>query len=144
MKTCIAIIMLIALSTTSVAAPKADAAGEFRGATQYSLLMCKIQTKTALIKAELGEITNAYGPIGECQSKGKTEAKILYKKAYAKVAKNARAATLLKEYYTLWLSAMSGILPNSNERKILYEQRISMLEGRVDEAWSRFEVETGR
>jgi hypothetical protein len=115
----------------------------FREATTYQLLICRIKTKTALNKVELGSSENAGAEIGACVKTGRSETKKFFGAALAKVSKKPAAAKLLKDYYGSWLTSLNGVMPEPGERKIDYERRQSAADTKSGEYWNRFEVEAG-
>ena len=75
-----------------------------------------------------------------CITKGKTASKQNLDAAL-KTVKKPNAKEALKTYHVALVSALEGINPGSDERKINYEQRQQNLEGKMTEAWARFEIE---
>lgn len=115
----------------------------FRETTVYQLMMCRIETKTALLQAESGATNNPWEKINVCLKTGRSEAKKMFGPALAKVSKKPAASKLLKDYYAAWLTAFNGVSPDANERKIVYEQRQAHADTKQEEAWNRFEIESG-
>lgn len=116
---------------------------EFRGSTEFGLLSCQIVAKTAFLKVKHGELNEPNSAIGNCLKKERDDVKKLFSRAHDQVAKKPEASRYLKEYYAVWLTALNGILPSENERAIDYERRQGDASRKADEAWNRFEIETG-
>jgi hypothetical protein len=108
--------------------------------TRFTLYMCKMTLKLALAKSELGKEQDEQSDWSACIRNGKATAKASFEKALPTV-KKAKAKEALKSYQVAFLAAADGIAPGPEERRISYDQRQQMLEGRVTEAWARFEVE---
>lgn len=137
--------ILMTISSQSYAQERKTPVDEFDSSTTYSLLNCSIQTTLAFAKVDAGTFTveEAQSSIRKCIDDGKSEAKKLFPKANAQVAKKPAASKLLKEYYAVWITALDGVSPNLTERKIDYNRRQSESSRRVKEAWNRFEIEAG-
>lgn len=78
---------------------------------------------------------------GMCIDTAKKALSPLYKDAVAGVAKNAAAVTAAKEFYAYWMTAMDGIIPSKDERKISYDERQSRMDDRVSELANRLTIE---
>lgn len=76
----------------------------------------------------------------KCISDGKSNIKKAYNTA-SKTVKKPAAKAALKEHYISSISALQGIEPQANERKMNYEKRQSDNKAKRDELWVRFEVE---
>lgn len=143
MKNIIFAIAACACFGQSVAEEKLPPIEGFREMTVYQLMMCRIETKTALLKVEAGITNNPWEKIGACLKTGRVEAKKMFGPALAKVSKKPAASRLLEDYYAVWLTAFNGISPDANERKSAYEQRQALGDTKQEEAWNRFEIESG-
>jgi hypothetical protein len=75
-----------------------------------------------------------------CIEDGKKDAKQNLESAL-KSLKKPKAKEALKSYHVAFVTAIDGINPGMDERKISYEQRQQSLDGKLTEAWARFEVE---
>jgi hypothetical protein len=117
-----------------------SALDQYRGNTQYALLICATSLRTALLRAELGEPEDEKGGYRGCIVKNKAEAKASLDKALRTI-KSPRARDALKSFHVAFVTALEGIAPGIDERRISYESRQQALEGKVTEAWARFEVE---
>jgi hypothetical protein len=136
--------LCFALFVTSV-----QAAGEpdgrtplerYQGDGEFALITCKISLRMALGRAELGQEQDDNSDVAGCIEKGKSATKKSFDAALRTV-KRAKAKEALKSYHVSLVGALEGIRPGSSERKISYEQRQQALEGKLTEAWARFEVE---
>jgi hypothetical protein len=58
-----------------------------------------------------------------------------------RTVKKAKAQEALKSYHVAFITALEGVTPGREERKLSYEQRQQALEDKLTEAWARFEVE---
>lgn len=138
----------VALAVLFSAAWPDHAAGEapqtaldsYRGSTQYGLLMCSMAVKMELIRADANEAPDAKGGARSCISTNKAEAKAKLDAALRTV-KKAKARDALKNVHVAFSVALDGLPPGINERRISYEQRQQALEGKLTEAWARFEIE---
>ena len=102
--------------------------------------MCKLGLQLALAKAELGQQQDEKSDYPGCIEQGKATAKLNLDKALRTLRK-AKAQEALKSFHVAFVGALEGVRPGSNERKISYEQRQQALEGKLTEAWARFEIE---
>lgn len=133
---------------------------EFRAATQRNSAACASARRRWEIEASLSvglararksglgelselELSELYTTIDACQKKAKAEVKKLFPKANAAVANKPTASNLLKDYYAAWLSALDGITPDANERKVDYDNRQGEASRKADAIWNRFEIEAG-
>lgn len=80
------------------------------------------------------------GNYQKCILEGKDDIKASYEKFAAKVKKPS-AKLALKEHYIAALSALQGVEPLSDERKMNYEKRQGENQSKLDTAWIRFETE---
>jgi serine/threonine-protein kinase RIO1 len=80
------------------------------------------------------------GDYAGCIKKGKEAAKVSLDKALRTIRK-PKAQEALKSYHIAFVTALQGINPGSNERRMDYERRQQMLKDKAAEAWARFEVE---
>jgi hypothetical protein len=97
----------------------------------------------ALFSCETEAIRSINGQentLDQCVIDKKSELKKTYEKAQKEV-KKASAKAALKEYYIAVLSALQGINPEADERKMNYEKRQVDNKIKVKELWTRFEVE---
>jgi hypothetical protein len=112
----------------------------FRGDGQFSLMMCKINLKMALARSELGQAQDEKSDWSTCIKQGKEAAKVNLSAAL-KTVKKVKAQEALKTYHVALITAIDGIAPGAQERKLSYEQRQQALEGKLTETWARFDVE---
>jgi hypothetical protein len=136
--------LLIAIAGTGVASAeepdKRTPLERYSGDGQFALVMCKLQLKTALLKADLGQAPDEKSDWIGCIRQGKEQAKANLAAALRTVKKR-KAQEALKSYHVALVTAIDGIAPGADERKISYEQRQQALDTKVTEAWNRFEVE---
>ncbi len=76
----------------------------------------------------------------ECIEKNIAKTKTVFD-ATRKTIKKASALNELKNYHALWVSAMKGIVPGGDERKITYDERQRNATDKLNQAWARFELE---
>lgn len=112
----------------------------YEGDTYFALVMCKSKLRIALLYAESGTQQNEKSDYEGCIASGKSKAKASLVQALRTV-KKTKAQEALKSYHVAFVSALEGLRPGADERKINYEQRQQSLEGKVTEAWARFEIE---
>lgn len=143
MKRGIAIFFAALISFGTLAANEPDKRTpieRYRGDGQFSLMMCKITLKLALLRSEAGSQQDEKSDYSGCISDGEAKAKANLTTAL-KAVKKAKAQEALKSYHVTYIAALKGIRPGVDERKISYEQRQQALEDKLTEAWARFEVE---
>jgi hypothetical protein len=112
----------------------------YRGDTQFALVMCKLSLRVALAVAAGGGQQDDKSDYASCIRKSKASAKSSLDMALRTV-KKPKAQDALKSYHVAFSTAVEGIRPGPDERKISYEQRQQSLEEKVTEAWARFEIE---
>lgn len=111
-----------------------------------ALLSCELTFISQQACAQLQQAGGTLPPtcaavdLGKCISDGKAKAKKAYEKTLKLVTKPAARAAL-KEYYIVGISAIQGVEPQSEERKMNYEKRQGDNKNKLDEMWTRFEVE---
>jgi hypothetical protein len=108
--------------------------------SQFALVKCKLTFKLAIARADVGVQQDEMSDYSACIAKGKMTAKTNLDKALRTV-KKLKAQEALKTYHVAFVTAVEGIRPGGDERKMNYEQRQQALEGKVTEAWARFEIE---
>ena len=144
------LVPLLAVTLNAAAAEEPDKRppiDKYYSNSSFQLTICKATFKLAQSQAELatagGTVKETPGVSSDfrgCIANGKAEAKANLDKALRTV-KKAKAQEALKAYHVAFVTALEGIVPGSAERRISYEQRQQALEGKVTEAWARFEVE---
>lgn len=134
MTTAVGLILAVSL-LTAAAQTKPDTrtpVQRYRGATQYALIDCGLDLWRS----------NAAGAgtsgLSECIDKHAASSKVALQAATETVSPAAGQA--LREYHVIFLTALRGLEPNADERKISYEQRQASLKDRLNEAWARFEI----
>jgi uncharacterized low-complexity protein len=142
----IAHVILTALSLSAAsplfAAEKRSPTDEFRGQTQYQIMMCSLKVKLSISEAQLGTTKPENDP-AKCIKEGKAEVKKVFPAALKSVSKNPVAGRLIKDYYAAWLTAFDAILPRPDDLKVDYERRQAANEAKYDEVWNRLEIEAG-
>ncbi len=99
-----------------------------------------VSTQLLLMTCNLYYTAPKEGDFQRCLLDGKLALKQSYEK-YLKSVKKPAARAALKEYYITALSTLNGIAPQAEERKINYEKRQGDNKNKLDEMWTRFEVE---
>ncbi len=113
---------------------------KYHGDAFFYSLTCKLSFQIAMSKRQLSQPSDEKDDYRACITKGKTASKQNLDAAL-KTVKKPNAKEALKTYHVALVSALEGINPGSDERKINYEQRQQNLEGKMTEAWARFEIE---
>jgi len=108
--------------------------------TKFTLYACKLVLKLAVAKSEAGLEQDEKSNWIACIRQGKTTAKASFDLVLPTL-KKIKAKEALKSYQVAFMTAVDGIAPGPSERQISYEQRQQSLEGKLTEAWARFEVE---
>ena len=140
------LLMFLIVATSCFAANAADVSDKrspldrYRNGVNFSILMSQLTLKNALLRDEIGSAQDENTDYASRIKKGKEEGKINFNKALSTVKKPA-AREALKSYQVAFISALEGIRPGLDERKISYEVRQQALETKLSEAWARFEVE---
>ena len=112
----------------------------YRADTAMPLVMCKIKMQMADAKGKAYEQQDETSDFLGCIRDGKAKANASLAAAL-KTVKGAKAVDALKSYHVAFSTALDGLLPGADERRISYEVRQKALDGKVTEAWARFEVE---
>ena len=118
-----AFIVLLLTTLTASAADEADNRSpldRYRGDSQYHLLMCSMSFKMAALKADGGQPQDEKDDYAGCIKKGKAESKANLDKAL-RTLKKPQAREALKTYHVAFVSALEGIFPGADERRISYE-----------------------
>lgn len=115
---------------------------KYRATTRLHVYMCQLKLKTAwavgattLEGMKANPDTNWPG----CLEDGQKELRVDFAAALRAVRKPAAIAAL-KEYQVAALSALAGVAPAGDEMRMHYRQRQATLQGKMTEAWARFEV----
>lgn len=141
------LIGLLGHQTGATAAPPFES---LRATLNGHLYLCKLAMKLELARAE-ADRANVAIPDESSATKVESSASCVKEKRtlgraefakYAKMIKKKAALDALKSAQVAYLAAMDGIQPQSGERRGAYEQRQSLLETKLDEAWAKFEVES--
>jgi hypothetical protein len=136
----------VLLAIASVCAFAADAPDKrtplerYAGDASYALVQCKMALKMAMLNAELSAEQDAKSDWASCIREAKQKAKTNLQAALRAV-KKPKAQEALKSYHVALVTALDGIAPGLDERKISYTQRQQALDEKVTEAWARFEIE---
>lgn len=112
----------------------------YRDSTKACLLVCKISFKMAQFSAELSTAQNESTDYESCIQSEKDKANWSFNEVMQTI-KNNDAKEAFKSHHVAVISALMGIKPGMDERKISYEQRQQALENKVTESWVRFEIE---
>jgi hypothetical protein len=138
----IAIILLLLPTIAKAETDKRTPLEVFRGDSQYQLFKCSIDAKTAILQVSIGELVEPSATIISCQQSARSTLKKSFPKALASLPKKRAAAQMLKDYYAACLSALNGMLSQVEELKFIYESRQGDAMRKVDDSWTRFEIET--
>ncbi len=129
-------------STISTEAAKVEkqertAVQKFRGDTQFRYLKCQLMIENENLSLK-------YQGSVKCLSDAREAVKEKYKNAEVDVSKNTETAKFLKEYYVLWLTALSSLERGQGERKSDHSKRMADANSKAEEAWNRFEIESAQ
>lgn len=113
---------------------------EYRTTANGRLMLCKMTLANDLLKAQVASRSSEGPNFRKCIEEGKSETKTLFESAL-KTIKKPKAKDALKSYHVAFITSLNGVSPGVDERKINYERRQQELEGKLTEAWARFEVE---
>lgn len=138
-----AILLFLVAVAPAFAEEKRNPLDEFYGTSGFHLITCKLETNIALMKVQSGEITEAITTISACQKKARDEVKSLFPKANKFLAKKPGAQKALKDYYSAWMSAISGIMPGTEEQQSVYTKRQDDNSRNVNDMWNKVEIEAG-
>lgn len=123
----------------SHAVEKKTPAAEFYTTTQFHFIQCKLVTQKVLLEIEVLKSNgkSAAASIQGCIDTGVLEGKTTFSAAQSALP-NQSTREALGEYYGAWLTAIKGVFPMPNERKISYERRQNEIEAKLNETWNRF------
>ena len=127
-------------ATAALAADEPDRRSpldRYQGDGQYSLLLCKLTLEKELMS---GDLSVAMAQLSKCVGQGKSAAGKNLNAALRTVKKPAAQAAL-KAYHVTFVTALEGVRPGLNERKISYEERQQRFDDQLNAAWAKFEVE---
>jgi hypothetical protein len=144
----------ICVSTLSAArAAETDGSliGQYGGLTSGGLVECRLVMRVALARMAAGDSAEeALNDGNGADGKGNWKACIDRQRAgefktYLELTRllKRRPATLeaLKTYHVAWATALAGIAPAFDERRMDYARRQSDADMRVSEAWERLRLE---
>ena len=131
---------LTSIFVMTASAAELTPAQQYRGLANGAIFMCKLNLQNALLNAQLSNPLDEKSDYRACIATGKVTAKENFDKAM-KTVKKPQAKEALKTYHVALVSAFDGIVPGTDERKINYERRQQDLDGKLTEAWARFEIE---
>jgi hypothetical protein len=127
----------ISTETTAVEKKERTAVQKFRGDTQFHYLKCQLMIENENLSLK-------YQGSVKCLSDAREAVKEKYKNAEADISKNTEAAKHLKEYYVLWLTALSSLERGQGERRSDHNKRVTDANAKAEEAWNRFEIESSQ
>lgn len=100
------------------------------------MLICQLMLRVALADSTTAGYEEVYGCINEAVAASKKNFAVALKTVKKPPAKEA-----LKSYHVALIGALEGVKPGAEERKLTYEARQSALQGKLTDAWTRFEIE---
>lgn len=112
---------------------------QYHATTEFAITLCKLSVQAENARAIIGTLSSVDG-YEKCISDAKTTAKESLVKALETI-KAPSAIEAMKTYHVAFVTALEGVRPGQGERKISYENRQIMLEGKMTGAWARFEIE---
>lgn len=137
------IVSVMLLAGSAIAQPdNRSAVKKYQNASSFGVYICGL---TFQYYQALGGISEdpekrkSSDYIG-CIAENKTEIRSAFDQAIATVRKPAAKAAL-KEHLVHSLSALQGIAPLSGELTISYKARQGANQARMEEQWTRFEIE---
>jgi hypothetical protein len=134
------IVLATAFPTFGQESDKRTPLERYEGDSKFTLYKCKLTLKLAIAKSELGREQDESSDWAACIRDGKATVEARFDPALSTIRK-AKAKEALKSYQVAFVVALEGIAPGSDERRINYEQRQQALDGRLTEAWARFQIE---
>lgn len=141
MKTLPAVALAFAsLSALAQSTPTPTVLERYKADAYFWQMMCTTAFSIAQNYASIGQPQDKQSDWQGCIADGQRAIKSDYA-AVLKTLRKRPAAEALKGVQVALISALNGIAPDSEERKIVYIQRQGTLNGKVTEAWARFEVE---
>ena len=136
---CLILIALFCIPATafaSVACVDLPASDDFACNVEMTYALCSVTMQVALLDSS--RLQEAL----DCITKYKTEIKLVYNSAKKALSKNKQALEVLKDLYSYWLTSMDNIIPDPNELKIIYENRISERKLGIQERANKLKVES--
>lgn len=136
--------LLLVLWATTAAAEKdvRTPLEEFQAATQFEMMSCQIQFKTAQLAAQAGSSEEG-DKFRSCINGAPKKTQPALKRALNAFGKKPAAVTAIKAYYSAWVASIRGITPGFDEVRLTYAARQSQNEQRLNELWATVEMETG-
>ena len=139
--TILAVILIVMSSLATAEEPdKITPLEHYKEACKFYLIECNLFLNSARLKAESGKAQDEGSDYAGCIEHKKATAKKNLVEAL-RTLKKSKAQESLKSYHVAFVTALEGIRPGYDERKISYEQRQLALKEKLTEAWARFEVE---
>lgn len=121
---------------------------KFRGTVNGSIFACSLELKSALLineakrsGVERYDLPEQVAPDWRsCIAKQKSETKANYESTL-KTVKKAAAKAAFKEYFIAAIISLDEIEPKAGEIKMDYTRRQSANDQKLNEKWTRFDVE---
>lgn len=112
----------------------------YRGDAQFATNLCSLKFQLNQARGEGLPVEGGESDYSTCIREQATAVKKSYDGA-ARTVKKTAAKKALQEHYIAAITQLRGIAPKTGEIRMHYTARQSQNEARVEEAWTRFEVE---
>lgn len=144
MKGTLALMIIMAVAASIAAAAdepdKRTPVERYQGDGSYYLIACKLKLRLANARADGSVAQDENSDWIGCVKEGTSVTKKNFPAAL-KTVKKPKAQDALKSYHVVLVTAIDGIWPGTEERKLDYERRQQATETKLKEAWARFELE---
>ena len=149
--------LLLAITFSAKAETVSECQARLKDSLECYITQAKFQLKLCSMKIELALISNAHdfvlaggAPLAglinnerdfACISEAKRDVEPFFSAANRALAQRKSAQALLKDAQAYWLSSVTALLPNSDETKFGYKQRLQQREQGFDEKANRVLLE---
>jgi hypothetical protein len=110
-----------------------DAVGCFVEQATFRFMLCKVNV-------QLADAVGNAAPLS-CSTAGDHDLSDFYAAALKKFAKNKPAQSMTKDYYALWRSSMSALVPGGDMPRIIWKSQAAKLEAELTQKGERLKLE---
>lgn len=117
---------------------------DFLVATQSKQDFCNFLVGMIILRSENNlKLENGKKPQTplECANEAKETIKEDYKKAIEFTKRNEKVSSMVKDYYAFWITSMDSIVPEHDELKFRYKERIAQDNKKLLEMSNRIKLE---
>lgn len=136
----LAVLMGISFFVNAEEPDNTNSAEKYYGYTGAAVTLCQLTFMSAQSMAAMGKPQDEKSDYVGCIKEKKAEAKAYFITA-VRAVKKPKAQEALKSYQVAAIAALDGIRPGVEEIRLDYDRRQQVLKDKLDEAWTRFEIE---